>query len=82
MLKPRKEFKNYTQHLKRYLLLSLAVFILALLVNTFFIIFEDIRGDLIDRVSVFVHYLAVFIAVMMLGMGIFYYRSLNTIEKK
>lgn len=81
-MKPRKEFKNFTKHLRRYLALSSSVFTLALIVNALFIIFQDARGDLITRVPVMVHGLVVFIAVMMLIMGIFYYRLLTKSDTK
>lgn len=81
MMKMKKDFPNFNEHLRNYLALSLLVFLSILLFSSLFVVFSE-EQNLLAKLPIAIYYLGMFVSIMMMIMGIFYYRSLSKKDSK
>lgn len=81
-MKKYKTFPGFKKHLKHFIMLSIAVFIMMLFLSTLPIIFDDFATLLDFELPKIIYYLGVFISIMMLIMGVYYLRALKSFKLK
>lgn len=81
-MKKYKTFPEFKKHLKNFIMLSIALFVSMLILSGLFIIFDDPTGLFDFTLPIIIHYLGVFISIMMLIMGVYYLRALKSFNLK